>query len=354
MRVALAATTAMRRKLDQAAKQLFVGDVFADALQAAMPEVAARLRLETMEPLPTEYIGPDRIKRFGDAAFRVTFRKSRFPPTGAPGAQRRGRRSYLLLAGEFQNRNEGRMAHRVREYALWMEEHYRHQGVIREGEHPPVLALVIHTGSGRWTAPNGMEFSDVLPKRAARQLAAYQPQAYIALDAGRHSTLDLLPGNRLRAAARLAGRASARELAERLAEEWKRFGGTENARFRRGMLAWAEEAVLGFPESGVELPDFDELEGLEEKDMAFLLEDCVQEWKAEWREEGRDEGERVGRAKGERDLLERLAERRFGAEAARRLSTALNGTPSRERLTDLADLVVRCETAEDFVAQLDD
>ena len=114
------------------------------------------------------------------------------------------------------------------------------------------------------------------------------------------------------------------------------------------MLAWAEETVLGFPESGFELPGFEErgLEGLEEKEMAYLLEDCVQEWKAEWREEGRDEGER--------DLLERMTELRFGAEAARRLSTALNGTPSRERLTDLADLVIRCETAEDFVARLDD
>ena len=73
----------MRRKLDQAAKQLFIGDVFADALRAALPEVAALLRLETIEPLPTEYIGPDRVKRFDDAAFRVPFRKGRFPPGGA-------------------------------------------------------------------------------------------------------------------------------------------------------------------------------------------------------------------------------------------------------------------------------
>ena len=352
----------MRRKLDEAAKLLFIGDVVADALRVAVPELAALLRLDAVEPLPTAYVGPDRVKRFGDAAFRVRFAKGRFPAGEPAGGGRRGRRLYVLLAVEFQHRNDPSMARRVRDYAAWMEEHHRHQGVIRPGEHPPLLALVIHTGPGRWVAADGTEVLRALPARAARSLATYQPQAYIALDIGRRSTLDPPDGNRLGAVARLAGSATARELAGRLAAEWRRFRGPADARFRRGMLAWAEEAVLGFPDSGFELPGFEELDGLEENDMAYPLDDRAQQWQAEWLEEGREEGRlagreegrRAGREEGQRAMLERLAEGRFGVDAARRLSAALNGAPGGARLTELGDLVIGCGTAEEFIERLQD
>ena len=103
---------------------------------------------------------------------------------------------------------------------------------------------------------------------------------------------------------------------------------------------------------------FEELEGLKEKDMAYLLEDKVKQWQADWfeegREDGREKGRKEGREEGQRDLLEGLAERRFGADAARRLSVALNGTPTSERVAELGDLIVRCETADEFIERLDD
>ena len=279
----------------------------------------------------------------------MPFRKGRFQATRSGGKRRKGRRRYLLLPTEFQNRNDAGMEQRVRDYTVWMGEHYRHQGVIRAGESPLVLAVVIHTGAGRWTTPDGTDALRLLPKRAARRLAAYQPQAYIPIDVGRRSALDLSDASRLGAAARLVGCATARELAAGLAEEWRRFGGPNDVPFRRGMLAWAEEAVLGFPDSGFELPSFEELEGLEEKDMAYLLEDRVKQWQADWLSEGHERG----REEGQRDVLEGLAKRRFGADAARRLSTALNGSPTSERVAELGDLIVRCETADEFIERLD-
>ena len=116
------------------------------------------------------------------------------------------------------------------------------------------------------------------------------------------------------------------------------------------MLAWAEEAVLGFPDSGFELPSFEELDGLEESDMAYPLDDRAQQWQAEWLNEGR----LAGREEGQRAMLERLAERRFGADAAGRLSAALNGAPGGARLTELGDLVIGCGTAEEFIERLQD
>lgn len=323
------------RKLDEASKRLFVGSVVADALRFVMPELAALLDLSTIEALPTEYVRHG--KRFADAAFRVNFREGRFPPNPSS-PSRVGRRLYLLLAAEFQDANHAAMLDRVREYAAWQDAHYRQQNIVRDGEHPLLLALVFHTGPDRWTAEDGSEVYRSVPSDAAAQLAPYQRQAYIRIEVGRRSTLNPPPGSRLGAVVRLTGSATAEELLARLTAEWRRFAGGEDERFRRGMRDWAQEIMLGFAESSVELPGFDELEAAtEEGTMAYVLEQHVREWRAEVA----------------CDELARLAGRRFGADAAERLSAALNGSPTRQRLDEVGDLILVCGTAEEFVERLD-
>lgn len=323
------------RKLDEASKRLFVGSVVADALRFVMPELAALLDLSTIEALPTEYVRHG--KRFADAAFRVTLREGRFP--GLSGTPNVGRRLYLLLAAEFQDANDAAMLERVREYATWQDAHYRQQNIIRDGEHPPLLALVFHTGPDQWTAEDGLEVYRSAPSDAAAQLAPYQRQAYIRIEVGRRSTLVPPAGSRLGAVVRLTASATAEELLAQLAQEWRRFVGSEDVRFRRGMRDWAQQIMLGFAESSVELPGFEELEAAtEEGTMAYLLEQHVREWRAEVA----------------RDVLARLAERRFGADAAQRLSAALNGSPTRQRLDELGDLILLCGTAEELIERLDD
>ncbi len=162
----------MPTKWDEASKLLFTPEVIADALRAVMPDLAVLLRLDQIEVLRTEYIGLDRKKRFGDAAFRVKFKKGRFPASAAAPGRRRPRRLYLLLAVEYQHGNDPTMLARVREYATRMQEDYRHQGVVREGEYPAVLALVIHTGPDKWSALDGGEALRALPEDVGRLLAA--------------------------------------------------------------------------------------------------------------------------------------------------------------------------------------
>ena len=335
------------RKLDEASKRLFVGGVIADALRVVKPELAALLDLASIEPLPTEYVRGG--KRFADAAFRVNFREGRFSPDPSGTAGRPGRRLYLLLAAEFQDANDAAMLERVREYADWQDAHYRQQNIVRDGEHPPLLALVFHTGPDRWTAEDGLEVYRALPREAAAQLAPHQRQAYIGIEVGRRSTLTPPAGNRLGAVVRLTRSATAEELLARLTEEWRRFGGSDDLRFRRGMRDWAQEIVLGLAETSIELPRFEELETATEEGTMALLEQHVREWRAELAQEGVAKG----REEGERDALARLAERRFGADAAQRLSSALNGSPTRQRLDDVGDLVLFCRTAEEFVERLD-
>ena len=69
----------------------------------------------------------------------------------------------------------------------------------------------------------------------------------------------------------------------------------------------------------------------------------------QWREEAVEEGRR----QGERDVLVRLAGQRFGASARQCFADALGGYPTRETLTETGDLIFACETAEEFIRQLD-
>ena len=68
-----------------------------------------------------------------------------------------------------------------------------------------------------------------------------------------------------------------------------------------------------------------------------------------WREQAREEGRQEGREEGERDALVRLAGRRFGWEAGQRLADALGDHPDRVTLTQIGDLILTCETTEEFV-----
>ena len=342
----------MARKLDPSAKMLFIGEVVADALRARAPHLAELLDLDSIEALPTEYIDQrTRGKRFGDAAFRVRFRKGRFPAVASGKA--RGRRLYLIVAVEFQHRSDAGMGGRVREYAEWQDGHYRQLGVVRNGEHPPLLALVIHTGPDRWTAEDGTETLRVLPRRAARLLVRWQRQAYILIDAGPRSRLSLPGHNRIGAVIRLARCATIEELAAQLVEEWQRFGGHENLRFRRGLWAWAKES--GPAQPGTRLPSFEELEATkEEPRMPNVLAARIRELVDNEIEQGRARGMEQGIEQGQRETLELLASRRFGADAARGLSLALNGTPSREKVAELGDLILHCQSAQEFLSRLND
>ena len=358
------------RKLDEASKRLFVGRVIADTLRIAKPKLAALLDLHSVEALPTEYIGSAGTggrpgKRLADSAFRVDFKEGVFPPDTSAETPGEGRRPFLIAACEFQHASDADMLHRVREYAAWQDEHYRHQGLIRPREHPPLLPLVFHTGPDRWTAKDGLEVYRSLPNAAASELAPFQRQAYILLEVGRRSTLSPPDGNSLGAVVRLTGCATAEDLYRRLFEEWRRFGAAADKPFRHGMREWTQEIMLGFGERCIELPSFEELEGaMEEGTMEYVLEEHVKELRrenmergrkqgmAQGRRQGMEQGRRQGMVQGYREALEIMATQRFGADAGRRMAAAANGSLSRRRMGELSDLIVRSRTAEELVERL--
>ena len=143
------------------------------------------------------------------------------------------------------------MLDRVRGYTDRMLADFRRRSVIGEDEHPLVLPFVIHTGTGRWSAADGGEPLADASAEIVREVALYQPQAYIPVDIGGRVALPSgAPDNRFLAAARLVRSRTVPALAEQLRSEWRQFATSGYRRFREGMHAWVEEALLGAAEWG--------------------------------------------------------------------------------------------------------
>ena len=88
------------------------------------------------------------------------------------------------------------------------------------------------------------------------------------------------------------------------------------------------------------------------EDVRMTLVERVSEWPKQWVREGREQGIERGRAE-ERALLCRQAAVRFGMDTAERLSGVLAGIADPERLAEVGEWLVRCETGEAFLARVD-
>ena len=77
-----------------------------------------------------------------------------------------------------------------------------------------------------------------------------------------------------------------------------------------------------------------------------MLAETVQEWTAEWVEQGREQRQR--------ELLCRQAARKFDAIAAERLVAKLEGVEDADRLAQVGDWIIECETSDDLFARFED
>ena len=281
----------------------------------------------TLGKLSAEYVGDDLRRRHGDTVWRLRVGHGWL---------------HVLVLLEFQSRDDPDMALRILEYtALLYRERLRNEALAPDGLRPPVLPVVLYNGEARWTA--ALEVRELVSP-VGPSLSPYQPsQRYLVLDE-RHVEEDDLPSRNLMKA--VVGLEQSRTTADLLRvvvalQEWLPTG--RDGELMRAFAEWVRRLEKRLAPAGAEeLPPAETLQ-----EVRMTLEERVSQWPKEWFQQGFERG-----LEHERALLCRQVASRFGVDTAEPLSAALAGTTDPDRLADIGDWLVRCDTGEEFLARV--
>ena len=281
------------------------------------------LDFATLENRSAAFVSDDLRRRHGDLLWRL-----------------RCGETWLYVPLEFQSTVDRSMAVRLLTYTGLLYQDLLRRGELNpDGKLPPVLPVVFYNGRrSRWTAAR--EVSETLSP-VVEALARYQPsQRYFLLDVGRYGADDLPRGNLVSALILLENSRTPGELGRALDALLGWVRGPGERELKRAFGEWIRQVLLRgrFPEATLE-------RAAELEEVRTMLEEQVQEWTKQWFEEGREEG----REQGQRALLRRQAARKFDAEAAERLSELLNGLSNPERLAEIGEWIIECETGAELL-----
>ena len=131
-------------------------------------EVRGALDFTQLEQVNTEFVTFDGERLRGDTLWRVP----RYGPDDSV--------AYCVLMLEFQHKSDPSMAFRVLDYATQvLRDHIRKHG--KSAEFPVLLPVVLHHGTGTWTAKRTMR--ELFPLTTSDALRRFQPEMeYILLD----------------------------------------------------------------------------------------------------------------------------------------------------------------------------
>ena len=300
---------------------------------------SADLDLASLAPLPASYVSHDLRQRHGDLVWRVRFKADRW--------------LYVVLLLEFQSAVDRSMAVRMLAYTALLYQKLIAEGVLRERSAlPPVLPVVIYNGRPPWTAP--ADVAELIASGRGASLARYQPsQRYFLLDEGRVGGADLPSGNLVSALIALEtnrDRLRAPELLGALIDLLRK---QDDEELTAAFTEWAAQVLLPRRFRGSVSGPLPRLE-----EVRTMLAETVQEWTAEWveqgREQGREQGIQQGVQQGQRALLCRQAARKFDAATGQRLAAALDGVADSDRLAQVGDWIIECQTAAELFARFQD
>ena len=315
---------------DENYKRLFAFPrIVADLVRVLVPgDQLDAFDFSTLEKLSSEYVSDELRNRRGDAVWRLRLRDGWL---------------HVLVLLEFQSIGDPDMALRILEYtALLYRELGRNEALGPDGKRPPVLPVVLYNGAARWKA--ALDVADLITP-VGPSLAPYQPsQRYFVLDE-QHVRDDDLPGSNLMAAViALEQSRSPADLVRVVDTLRERLRDSDDAELRRAFAEWVWRLARRLvPEEGEEpLPVRTTLE-----DVRMTLEERVAQWPKQWIQEGLEQG-----LEHERALLLRQTTSRFGPDTAEHLSGTLARIADPDRLADIGDWLVRCDTGEEFLARV--
>ncbi len=251
------------------------------------------------------------------------------------------------------------MALRIHTYTgLLYQELVRNEAPgITDRRLPPVLPVVLYNGAEPWTAARRMSG---LVAPGAPWLAPYQPaQGYFLLDLHRVGDDDMPRRNLLRAVAAVEQSRSFEDVlrVREALQPW--FRDPRAAELQRAFVDWMRQIAERMAPAGAIVPPVRTLE-----EMRMSVVERAAEWPKQWLREGREQGLAEGREQGleqgieqgvdqQRALLCRMAAGRFGDDAAARLTDVLAPIIDPDRLAEIGDWLVRCDTGAEFLARLD-
>ena len=323
-----------------------------DLLRSLFPaDMLAAVDLPSLRKLPAEYIGDDFRSRHGDAVWRVRVR-----PAG-------GGWLYVLVLLEFQSSNDRTMALRVLEYTAMLYRELLRGGLADAGHLPPVLPIVLYNGESPWNAARDVA---ELIATAPPAFAPYQPsQRYAVLDERHVAADDPQLLHLTRAVVLLEQSRSPADLVELagLLVEWLDSPGRHE--LKRAFADWLWTLWQRLEQGGDEQSARPAQLTLE--DVKMTLEERVSRWPEPWIRQGIQQGIERGIQRGiergvergvrqgldrQRAMLRRQAEARFGADTAERLSAWLRQQADQERLEEIGEAIVRCETGTELLRRV--
>ena len=322
---------------DAAWKRLFGLPILIEhLLKGFASPVARRLDFSTVRQLPANSVDADARQRHGDAAWRVDFDD--------------GSGRSLLLLLEFQSTVDPSMAARMHGYAEATRERlYRQRQSDADGE-ARLLPVVLYSGERPWNAPGGAVEVGIT---ADGEVWLPVHGAYLLLDANRRAREDLPRDNLVAAVFELNAAETLDEMCVQVRSLFDRLQGEP----RRAVFDWLRlVAPRMFPRAdaagAVESleREFSAIE-TEERTMMALAK-RVQEWEAEWHRQGFEEGLKQGLA-AERELLCRLATRKFGAAVGDTLIRHLADVSDPDRLAGVGERIVDCRNGAELLEWLD-
>ena len=321
----------------------------ADTLRAAAGELARRLDFDTLEQLPASFVTEPLGQRHTDMLWRIEF-------TG-------GGWVYILILLEFQSTVDPRMALRMLDYTstIWMR--LDREDLGPRGEYPLVLPIVIYNGKPRWNAAT--DVGDLVGP-APKELLGYRPRLRYLLIKIRSLDLASLPrDNILTMIAGFEQAPTAEALEELAGSLGNRVEAIEAPELAAAFAAWIMHVLTQrFGGAGRELRR--KLRAEEEGTMSTLIE-RARKWGEErdqlWLQKGIEQGiergiergverERQASIQRERELVLRQVSRRFGPDTAEQLMPVLERISDPEGIALVADAVVECETAEEFLERV--
>ena len=296
--------------------------------------LADELDFDTLEPLPTNRISGGLVQRQLDLLCKVRFR---------------GGWLYLLILLEFQSENDPFMALRILTYTCLTYEELIRRGEVRPGNKlPPLLPVTVYNGRPRWGAATDVaELIAPVTEPLARYLPSFR---YLLLDLQRIGEKD--PRSRdLVTSLGIVERDPTPENLQRVMRGLiRRFRGPEFAGLHEALYSWVAGAAEAWQISEADLAGM----------MSFTEDEKMYERAKELRDrvhrdgvrQGLEQGLEQGRMRERALLVRRLATRKFGAETAERLTRILEDRADADRLDEVFEAIIDCDSGAELFARV--